>query len=102
MSLSDYFGGLVADVPVLTTGGGRLEHIAALRASSAELSTLIRNIHRLTVVLRQADAEAARPYRKMLDMLDKDVRRHLELAGRALAELQPSGAKIGVSGRAAS
>ena len=102
MSLGDYVGGLVADVPVLTSGGGRLEHVAALRASSAELSTLIRNIHRLTVVLRQANAEAARPYRQMLDTLDKDVRRHLELASRALAELQARGAKAGASSQTAS
>ena len=102
MSLGDYVGGLVANVPVLTAGGGRLERIDSLRASCAELSTLIRNIHRLTVVLRQANAEAARPYRQMLDSLDQDVRRHLELAGRALAELQPSGAKIGASDRAGS
>ena len=102
MNLGDYVGGLVANVPVLTTGGGRLEHVAALRASSAELSTLIRNIHCLTVVLRQANVEAARPYRQMLDTLDKDVRRHLEIAANVLAELQPRGAKPIAFSRAAS
>lgn len=91
MHPGDYVGSLVANVPVLSTGGGRAEHIAALMASSAELSTLSRNIHRLTAVLRQADVESARPYREMLDTLAGDVRRHLELAARVLADLQPRG-----------
>ncbi|GAB3759281.1 hypothetical protein GCM10028796_06230 [Ramlibacter monticola] len=89
LSRGAYLAGLVANVPVLSAGGGRAEHIAALMASSAELSTLSRNVHRLTVLLRQANVEPARPYREMLDSLAGDVRRHLELAARVLAELQP-------------
>jgi hypothetical protein len=85
----DYLGGLVAGVPVLSAGGSRAEHITALMASSAELSTLSRNIHRLTALLRQANVEPARPYREMLDTLAGDVRRHLELASRVSAELRP-------------
>ncbi len=97
LSLGDYVGGLVANVPVLTTGGGRTEFIAGLVASCAELSTLSRNIHRLTALLRQANVEPARPYREMLDRVAGDVRRHLELAARVLADLQPPSR----SGRAA-
>lgn len=67
LSRGAYLAGLVAGVPVLSAGGGRAEHIAALMASSAELATLSRNIHRLTALLRQANVEAARPYREMLD-----------------------------------
>lgn len=89
LSPGDYIGGLVTNVPVLSAGGGRAEHITGLMASSAELSTLSRNIHRLTALLRQADVESARPYREMLDTLADDVRRHLELAAHALADLQP-------------
>jgi hypothetical protein len=89
LSLGDYVGGLVANVPVLTTGGGRTELIAGLVASCSELSTLSRNLHRLTALLRQAKVEPARPYREMLDTLAGDVRRHLELAARVLADLQP-------------
>lgn len=89
MNLGDYLGNLVADVPVLSAGGSRAEHIATLIASSAELSTLSRNIHRLTALLRQANVEPARQYREMLDMLAGDVRSHLELAARVLADLQP-------------
>jgi hypothetical protein len=89
LSRGAYLAGLITNVPVLTAGGGRPEHIAALIASSAELSTLIRNIHRLTTLLRQGDVEPARPYRAMLDTLAGDVRGHLTLAARVLADLQP-------------
>jgi hypothetical protein len=60
LSRGAYLAGLVANVPVLSTGGVRAEHIATLVASSAELSTLSRNIHRLTALLRQANVEPAR------------------------------------------
>jgi len=89
LSRGAYLAGLIANVPVLSTGGRRAEHIATLMASSAELSTLSRNVHRLIALLRQANVEPARPYREMLDTLADDVRRHLELAARVLADLQP-------------
>jgi hypothetical protein len=99
MPLGDYIGGLVAGVPVLSAGGSRAEHIATLVASSAELSTLSRNIHRLTALLRQANVEPARPYREMLDTLAADVRSHLELAASVLSDLQPQGRPAAASAR---
>jgi hypothetical protein len=99
LSRGAYLAGLIANVPVLSEGGGRAEHIASLMASSAELATLCRNIHRLTALLRQANVEPARPYREMLDTLAGEVRRHLELAARALADLQPRGGKAPSSAR---
>jgi hypothetical protein len=89
LSRGAYLAGLISNVPVLSAGGGRAEHIATLMASCAELSTLSRNLHRLTALLGQANVEPARPYREMLDTLAGDVRRHLELAARVLANLQP-------------
>lgn len=100
LSRGAYLAGLIANVPVLSGSGGRAEHIAALMASSAELSTLSRNIHRLTALLRQANVEPARPYRETLDTLAGDVHRHLELAARVLADLQPRGGKAASSARA--
>jgi len=88
LSRGAYLAGLIANVPVLS-GSGRGEHIASLMASCAELSTLSRNVHQLTALLRQANVEPARPYREMLDTLAGDVRRHLELAASVLADLQP-------------
>lgn len=94
-----YLAGLIANVPVLSAGGGRPEHISALMASCAELSTLSRNVHRLTALLRQANVEPARPYREMLDTLAGDVRRHLDLAASALADLQPQSRSARLSTR---
>ena len=85
----DFIGGLVDGVPVLVAGDSPSDHLAALVASSAELSTLSRNLHRLTALLRQADVEPARAYRAMLDTLADDVRQHLHVAAATLADLQP-------------
>lgn len=87
----DYIGGLVAGVPVLLGAGNRPDHLAALIASSAELSTFSRNLHHLTKLLRQAEFRPAQEYRPMLDTLGGDVRSHLALVARALADLRPRG-----------
>ena len=88
-SRAAFLSGLIAGVPVLTTGGNRADHLAALIESSAEISTLSRNIHHLTSLLRQGAFRSAQEYRPMLDTLAADVRAHLTLAAGALAELQP-------------
>ena len=95
LSTGDFVSGLVAGVPVLSAGANRTDHLAALIASSADVSTLSRNIHHLTSLLRQGAFRAAQEYRPMLDTLADDLRGHLELAARVLAELRPR------SGRAA-
>jgi hypothetical protein len=100
MNPGDYVGSLVANVPVLSSGSSRAEHVTTLIASSAELSTLSRNIHRLTALLRQANVEPARQYREMLDTLAGDVRSHLELAARVLADLQPRNRGAEIAARA--
>ena len=84
-----YVADLVAGVPALVSGASRTEHIAALIASSAELSTLSRDIHHLTSLLRQGNVRAAQEYRERLDTLAGDVRSHLSLASGVLADLQP-------------
>jgi hypothetical protein len=102
LSRGAYLAGLIANVPVLSAGSGRTEHIATLMASCAELSTLSRNVHHLTALLRQANVEPARSYREMLDTLAGDVRRHLELAARVLADLQPQSRSTRPTARSAS
>ncbi len=84
-----FVAGLVAGVPALLGGASRDAHIAALIASSAELSTLSRDIHHLTSLLRQGNVRAAQEYRDRLDTLVGDVRSHLLLASRVLADLRP-------------
>ena len=84
-----FVAGLVAGVPALLGGASRDAHIAALIASSAELSTLSRDIHHLTSLLRQGNVRAAQEYRERLDTLAGDVRNHLSLTSRVLADLRP-------------
>lgn len=86
-----FVAGLVAGVPVLLGGASRDAHIAALVASSAELSTLSRDIRHLTSLLRQGQVRAAQEYRERLDTLAGDVRNHLALTARVLAEVRPRG-----------
>ena len=97
LSRGAFLAGLVAGVPVLTGGAGRADHLAALIASCAELSTLGRNIHHLTCLLRQGDVQPARQYRAMLDTLAGDVRGHLILTARVLSELRPRSQKADAS-----
>jgi predicted HicB family RNase H-like nuclease len=94
LSRGAYLSGLVANVPVLTSCANRTDHIATLVASSAELSTLSRNIHQLTSLLREGKVRPALVYRDMLDTLAGDVRAHLTLAARVLADLQPRSRRI--------
>ena len=92
-----YVAGLVAGVPALAGGASRDEHIAALIASSAELSTLSRDIHHLTSLLRQGNVRAAQEYRERLDTLAGDVRSHLSLASGVLADLRPRSQRVDAS-----
>ncbi len=89
LSPGAFIAGLVAGVPALTNGASRTDHLAALIASSAKLSTLSRNIHHLTSLLREGNVRPALVYREMLDTLAGDVRCHLTLAAGVLADLRP-------------
>jgi len=89
LSPGAYVAGLVAGVPLLTTGAARSDHLAALIASSAELSTLSRDLHRLTSLLRQGSVRAAQEYREKLDTVADVVHEHLALASAVLADLRP-------------
>jgi len=89
LSRGTYLAGLIAGIPALTSGVSRPEQLATLTASNAELSTLSRNIHHLTHLLRQGDVVPALAYRDMLNTLDEDIRRHLAHAAGVLAELRP-------------
>jgi hypothetical protein len=91
LSRGAYLSGLIANVPVLAGGASRTDHIARLVASSAELSTLSRNIHHLTSLLREGNVRPALVYRDMLDTLAGDVRRHLTLAGDVRRHLTLAG-----------
>jgi hypothetical protein len=98
LSRGAFLAGLLANVPSLTgNSASRVDCLAALTASSAELSTLSRNIHRLTVLLRQGEVGPLQ-YRRMLDTLGDDVRAHLRLAASVLADLRPARPSAGRDG----
>lgn len=91
LSRGAFLAGLLAGIPSIGAGvASRPDCLAALNASCAELSTLSRNLHHLTALLRQGQARAAQEYRRLLDTLNDDVRAHLGLASAALAELRPA------------
>jgi hypothetical protein len=91
LSRGAYVAGLLAEVPLLTSGSAsRPDLLAALNASCAELSTLTRNLHHLTTLLCQGQVRAAMEYREMLDTLGGDVREHMAIAAALLAELRPA------------
>jgi hypothetical protein len=91
LSRGAYLAGLLAGIPSLVDGSAsRLDRLAALNASCAELSTLSRNLHHLTTLLRQGQVKAAMEYREMLDTFGVDVREHLGMAASLLAELRPA------------
>jgi hypothetical protein len=89
LSRGAYLAGLIAGIPALTSGASRPQQLETLVSSNAELSTLSRNIHHLTNLLRQGDVVPALAYREMLTTLDGDIRRHLAYAAGALTELRP-------------
>jgi hypothetical protein len=91
LSRGAFIAGLMAQMPILLGGtASRLDCIAALTASNAELATLSRNLHHLTLLLRQGDVQAAKQYRQRLDTLGDEVRAHLRLAAGVLADLRPA------------
>jgi hypothetical protein len=97
LSRGAYLAGLIADVPLLATGASRAERLATLVTSCSELSTLSRNLHHLTTLLRQGEVGPARAYREMLDTLARDIRSHLVLASGVLADLRPRGRSTGAA-----
>lgn len=91
LSRGAFLAGLLAGIPSLSGGPARRpSYLAELTASSAELSTLSRNVHQLGSLLRRGDVRQAQAYRRRLDTLSDDVRAHLHLAAAVLAELQPA------------
>lgn len=82
----DCVAGLIAGVPVLLSVGNQSALIAALTASNFPMASLSRNTHSLPRLLTRANVAQARVCRDMLEMLNKDIRGHLVLCSRALAD----------------
>lgn len=98
LSRAAFLSGLIDGINVISSGGRR-EHLAALILSSAELSTLSRNIRHLADLLRRSESRAAQEYRAMLDTLAGDVNQHLKLAGDVMTQMQPATRRMTVNDR---
>ena len=94
ISRGAYLAGLVAGVPVLTSGANRPDQLVALTTSTGHLARLSHNIHALTRFLTLGNVPQALVYRNMLDTLDGDVRRHLAQASALMADLRPRGQAV--------
>ena len=100
LSRGAFLAGLVDGVRVLSSGG-RIDHLSALIASNAELSTLSRNVRHLATLLGRSEMRAAQQYRSMLDSLAGDVEKHLNLVGEALKQMRPRHGSLHASGHIA-
>lgn len=89
LTLGDFIAARVVDSAFATQGGRPADQAAALAASCAQLSTLSRNLHHLTNLLRQGSIRAAQEYRETLDNAAGEVRSHLVIASAVVAELRP-------------
>ena len=86
LSLGAYVVGLTRTGMEPESAENRTRAVAALTRSNAELSALRRHVAHLTALLRQGAVRAAQEYRRTLETLDADVRAHLALASRVLAD----------------
>jgi hypothetical protein len=100
LSRGAYLSGLIAGIPALTSGASRIDMLAALTTSNAQLSGLSRNIHALTRLLTQSNVQKALVYRDMLDTLDGDIHRHLTQAAALMVDLRPRGPSAETTHRA--
>jgi hypothetical protein len=89
LALGAYVSGLITGVPALRSGHTKADHLAALIASNAEMSTFGRNLGHLVSLLRQGSIRAAQEYGGMLDGIAGKVNGHLALASAVVAELRP-------------
>ena len=78
---------LIDGAPPVIPSAERAKGFAALNASASELALLSRDLNHLTHLLRAGALAAAREYRGLLDTLDGDVRKHLDLSASVIAEL---------------
>lgn len=89
LSVGDFIVGISAGSQTLLDSQRPIDLVRALIASSAELSTLSRDLRHLTALLSHGSIRAAQEYRERLEAVDADVRTHLKLAATLMADLRP-------------
>jgi hypothetical protein len=87
LSRGAYLTRLIDGSPPVMASFDRRAGFAALSASATELAVLSRDLSHLNFLLRTSEFRPALEYRERLETLDFDVRKHLDLAAVALAEV---------------
>lgn len=87
VSRGAYLTRLIDGAPQVLATSDRIALSNALNNSAEAIAVLSRDVHHLTKLVSMGSVEAARQYTRRFETLDADVRTHLELAGRVLAEL---------------
>jgi hypothetical protein len=91
LSYGEYVGRLVVGSPLPAPAAQRDVDRAALRESSDNLAVLAGDINSVIRLIRLNKAsEAARDFGERMRGLEADVRRHIDLASRLVADLEES------------
>lgn len=88
VSQGAFLAKLIEGAPALVPESAHREQLAELKATTAEISTLGRNVRHLSELLQQGSVQAAAEYAGMLERLGTEVRRHLQTAATGLKEVQ--------------
>jgi hypothetical protein len=86
LTLSNYVAELRHFGHMVPRAEDRLASTTALVRSNSELSMLSRNIAHLVELLKQGQSLAAQEYSQTLETLTTEIRAHLELSARLLAD----------------
>lgn len=93
VSQGRYVAGLLEGVPPPRTAPDRREAIAALAKSTDQLAVMSTDLQTVLRLIRTASPERAEPFRGKVKTLVEDVRAHLDLACRYLADLPHTAAR---------
>ncbi|MCU0814257.1 MAG: hypothetical protein MUC32_08050 [Burkholderiaceae bacterium] len=88
VSQGGYVAGLLDGEPPPRAAPDRREAVAALATSTDQLAVMSADLQTFLRLIRTAPPERVEPYRETMQTLAKDVRAHLGLACRYLADLQ--------------
>lgn len=88
VSQGSYVAGLLDGQPPPRAASDRREAIAALAKSTDQLAVMSTDLQTVLRLLRTASPERAEPFRVKVRTLLEDVRAHLDMACRYLADLQ--------------
>jgi hypothetical protein len=88
LSYGEYVARLVNGTPLPRPAGERAADRAALLASSDQLAALSADLNAFMRLLRSGDSAEVEKYRHRIETVDADIRDHLDLASKFIAQPQ--------------